>query len=471
MNFTRRLARKLAMVVPVVAMAVLMIALVAIPAVALTQMPAQPGGGTVLNSPDPVTIPTMLNYQGYLTDSSGNPINGTLAMTFSIYTTASGGSAVWTETQSSVSVTDGLFNVLLGSVNPINASDLTGTSYLGVKVGADPEMTPRQRMVSVGYAFHAETLDGMDSTDFVAVAGDTMTGTLFVYPTDPITNPVGVYGTGASTGVYGEGGTYGVHGEHSTSGNYGYLGTSGYGVRGNSTSGTGVYGYGDYTGVYGEHSSGNYGTLGAGAEGVYGSGSTGVRGYSGTGTGVRGYGVTYNFYAAGPGTDYGAFTGGHEVKLAADFPEDIKPGLIVSVTGETQVRIAEGEITFSSTLPTVQLSDTPNDSKVFGVLTSESPLPEDHWYESGEGDRFGIVNALGEGRVWVTNINGDIEAGDYITTSAIAGYGQKQADDLLHSYTLGKAIESVDWSQVTETVDFNGRTYQAYAIAVVYTSG
>ena len=73
--------------------------------------------------------------------------------------------------------------------------------------------------------------------------------------------------------------------------------------------------------------------------------------------------------------------------------------------------------------------------------------------------------------MWVTNINGDIQAGDYITTSAIAGYGQKQADDLLHSYTLGKATENVDWSKVTETVEFNGQTCKAYPIAVVYTSG
>ena len=82
-----------------------------------------------------------------------------------------------------------------------------------------------------------------------------------------------------------------------------------------------------------------------------------------------------------------------------------------------------------------------------------------------------MVNALGEGRVWVTNINGKIEAGDYITTSYVPGYGQLQDDDLLHSYTLGKAIETIDWEQVTETVQHDGRTYKRYLIAVVYTSG
>jgi hypothetical protein len=221
----------------------------------------------------------------------------------------------------------------------------------------------------------------------------------------------------------------------------------------------GLYGYGS-NGVYGKHTtSGSYGMLGNSNSGVLGYGSIGV----------YGYGDTWDFYAVHD--KYGPFTGAHEVKLANGFMADIKPGLIVSVTGETQVRTEEGEISCSSTLPSVQLANTPNDIKVAGALVSESPLPEDHWYQAAEGERFGIVNALGDGRVWVTNINGDIEAGNYITTSAIAGYGQKQDDDLLHAYTLGKATETVDWSHVTDTVEFNGQIYKAYLIAVFYTSG
>ena len=63
------------------------------------------------------------------------------------------------------------------------------------------------------------------------------------------------------------------------------------------------------------------------------------------------------------------------------------------------------------------------------------------------------------------------EPGDYITTSPVPGYGQRQNDDLLHSYTLGKAIEKVDWGSVTDTAEYNGRTVKIYLIAVVYTSG
>lgn len=191
-----------------------------------------------------------------------------------------------------------------------------------------------------------------------------------------------------------------------------------------------------------------------------------------SGIGVEGKGLTFDFYASGDGTNYGPFTGAHEVILSPEFPVSIKPGMIVSVTGGAKIRRNDkGDVSISSTLPSVRLSDNPNDKAVFGAFVKEAPLPEKHWYAKKEGERFGIINALGEGRVWVTNINGNINAGDYITTSSVSGYGQRQGDDLLHSYTLGKAIEDVDWDAVTETIDVNGQRVKVYLIAVVYTSG
>ena len=146
--------------------------------------------------------------------------------------------------------------------------------------------------------------------------------------------------------------------------------------------------------------------------------------------------------------------------------------MVVSATGKTETRKDKnGEISLSSTLPTVTLSTRANDKAVFGVIVSEGPLPKNHWYETKEAEHFGVVNALGEGRVWVTNRNGNVGTGDYITTSSVPGYGQMQDDDLLHSYTLGKAIETIDWKQVTETVQYDRKTYKRYLIAVVYTSG
>jgi hypothetical protein len=186
--------------------------------------------------------------------------------------------------------------------------------------------------------------------------------------------------------------------------------------------------------------------------------------------GVYGSGATYDFYAGGSGVNYGPFTGSHEVKIAPGIK--IEKGMIVSVTSETQIRNdSKGEVNLSSTLSTIRLSDKENDSGVFGVFIEEVNLPNGHWYKGKKGERFGVVNALGEGRVWITDINGEIKTGDYITTSLIPGYGQKQDDDVVHNYTLGKAIERVSWDKVDDFVEYNGKEYKRYLIAVVYTSG
>ena len=306
------------------------------------------------------------------------------------------------------------------------------------------------------------------------------------------TNGTGVFGFTAGTngtGVYGSAfgdNGMGVNGyANGTEGRgvYGYAsGTDGKGVHGYASWYGNVTNYGGYFRAAGTEGMGVYGlATGDNGMGVYGLASDDgeVMNYGGyfkaagtNGWGVYGYGKQWSFYADGPGGDYGPFTGAHEVKFAGTLPGEIVPGMIVSVTGKTEARKDKnGEISLSSTLPTVAISTKARDKAVFGVIVSDGPLPEDHWYETREGERFGVVNALGEGRVWVTDFNGQVQAGDYITTSFVQGYGQLQDDDLLHSYTLGKAIETIDWDQVAETVQHDGKTYKRYLIAVVYTSG
>ena len=296
---------------------------------------------------------------------------------------------------------------------------------------------------------------------------------------------IGVYGEGLSTS---DSINYGGYFVANAKQGIGALGVSdkGTGVKGSSEYGFGVHGFSIYsTGVRGEAADA-YGVWGTSyyEVGIFGHShtTTGVVGDSDNGPGVYGNsrnyigvvgaGKTFDFYANGDGVNYGAFTGAHEVKLTPETADIIESGMVVSVTGETQVRIYdENRISLSSTLPTVVLAQKANDKKVLGVFVEKIDLPDDHWYDKRDGEVFGAVNALGEGRVWVTDVNGPIEPGDYITTSAIPGYGQRQDDDLLHSYTLGKATEKVDWENVTDTVEYNGRTVKIYLIAVVYTSG
>jgi hypothetical protein len=102
-------------------------------------------------------IPQTINYQGYLTNAAGVPVNGTVQMVFSIYNVATGGAALWTETQS-VTAANGVYNVNLGKFTPMTLP-FDAPYYLGVAIGADPEMTPRQPLASVAYAFRAKTAE------------------------------------------------------------------------------------------------------------------------------------------------------------------------------------------------------------------------------------------------------------------------------------------------------------------------
>ena len=106
------------------------------------------------------TVPQLINYQGKLTKSTGAPLDTTIQMVFTIYADSNGISSKWSETQTSVKVEKGVFNVLLGSMNAIPDSVFDGTiRYLGVKVGGDPEITLRKAMVSVAYAFRSVKTD------------------------------------------------------------------------------------------------------------------------------------------------------------------------------------------------------------------------------------------------------------------------------------------------------------------------
>lgn len=105
-------------------------------------------------------IPRTLLYQGVLTDTTGNPKpDGSYSFTFRIYQTSSGGSTLWSETKS-LSTKRGLFNTLLGDATAIPTSLLFDRQYwLGLQVGADPELSPRIPLSSVGYSLNAAKAD------------------------------------------------------------------------------------------------------------------------------------------------------------------------------------------------------------------------------------------------------------------------------------------------------------------------
>lgn len=154
---------------------------------------------------------------------------------------------------------------------------------------------------------------------------------------------------------------------------------------------------------------------------------------------------------------YGTFTGFHrcyiEDELCNDENVDIFKneyiGRVVISTGKIKTDASrkkeceenehewyslEGKegITIEDALPIIQLSRIRKDKRVYGVLG-------DPKRGTNNNSRI-IVNGCGEGAICVANTNGNIENGDYIQTSDLLGYGEKQDDDLHRNYTIAKAV-------------------------------
>lgn len=207
-----------------------------------------------------------------------------------------------------------------------------------------------------------------------------------------------------------------------------------------STSGTlanGILGIGS--------SSGGYGVMGRGISsalaGVFGqhSASSGVTyGVEGASSSASGY----DFYASGSGTNYGPFTGGHDglvnKSFIADLGDIIKDSYILNKKNISNA-IAVNELCTNN--------DTP-----IGVFTSKSSLSENlpAALEDFDGDLSSFdritFNAVGEGCINVCGMNGNIESGDLIVCSYIAGKGMKQSDDIVRNNTVAKARESITFT-------------------------
>ncbi len=100
--------------------------------------------------------PTTISYQGRLTDAAGQAITTATSVTFAIYALPSGGTALFTSTQNITPDENGVFTVELG---PFAGTVFDGSKrYLGIKAGADAEMTPRQLLTGAPYAFNANDI-------------------------------------------------------------------------------------------------------------------------------------------------------------------------------------------------------------------------------------------------------------------------------------------------------------------------
>ncbi len=126
-------------------------------------------------------VPAVINYQSRLRTSGGVAITSAASVSFSLYTAATGGTALWTESRNQSSgacakVTpdaNGYFSVQMGSCEAFPAT-LTFTTplYLGVTIGSDSEASPRVAFAPAPYAMNSARVG-----NFVAdISANTLTG-------------------------------------------------------------------------------------------------------------------------------------------------------------------------------------------------------------------------------------------------------------------------------------------------------
>lgn len=122
-------------------------------------------------------VPTLVQYQGFLTDLAGQPLDGAHDLSFALYADSTGGVPLWEEAHPGVPVSDGAFATLLGTSSPLGTGYFSGAlRWLETRVDGTP-LAPRRSIASVPYALHAAQAD---------VAGALASGgPAFVHTPDP----------------------------------------------------------------------------------------------------------------------------------------------------------------------------------------------------------------------------------------------------------------------------------------------
>lgn len=190
-----------------------------------------------------------------------------------------------------------------------------------------------------------------------------------------------------------------------------------------------------------------------------------------------------------------SFTGQHRcIPIDDDLKEKI--GLICVSTGNFDTRSYSDkntkQVSINEAHPIIDISSKRNQKSVFGVISGQETIG------TGTGDQRGfsfqvggfgshipiaddddqrlLINSIGEGGIWICNINGDLENGDYITSCEIPGYGMLQDDDLLHNYTVAKITQDCNFELDNSKYDcvefeFEGQTYRKAFVGCTYHCG
>ena len=450
-------------------------------------------------------IPIIIDYNG-LVKSGGSQFGGTGLFKFAIINSA-GTTSYWSNDSTStagseptdgvsVTVTNGVFNVLLGDTTITNMNTLPASvfqdnsaTYLRVwfndGTSGYEQLTPDKQIVSVPYAYSARNINsdalyidqtnnrvGIGTTapnntfqvaDFInfnndgsialtaigyqAAQANTTGGSNTAIGYEALNNNTeGNSNTAVGTGAL----ALNVSGNRNTvigkeAGSFLTSGDNniiiGYRASAPNATGDSQLNIGDT--IYGDLASGfiGIGTTSPGVPLDAEEDANTVANFNRTGD--DGTIITFEQDGAVEGdisvssntVSYNGFTGSHFAWSSDKSP--FKKGSLLIATGNNKTShnndFGNGEVVYE-----VTTTDIKNDKRVLGVYLCEGKLGE---------EEIILVNAVGNSFILVTDTNGNIELGDFLTSSSISGHAQKQTESMFMNYTIGKALQTVNWDE------------------------
>ena len=144
---------------------------------------------------------------------------------------------------------------------------------------------------------------------------------------------------------------------------------------------------------------------------------------------------------------YNTFTANHDARIPETFNEKGYPyGTVMHLETIEHNPERPHQVDYF-----VEPSQKSYDKTVFGIYS----------HKHADKKNLHAIFALGDGHILVTKEGGNIEIGDYLTSSSIEGHAMKQDDDLLHGYTIAKATEAVTWENESSDSKLISCTYHA----------
>ena len=431
----------------------------------LAQGGSTPNEGETAQAPE-ANVGNYIPVQGRLTNAAGNPLNGNFDMTFRLYDTPSGGTALCQDANANVPVAGGLFNSeIWGNC----AGQITGQQlYLGIEVEGDGEMSPRQPIYAVPYAWSLRPgavisgAIGSDAMLHIENNGASGRGLRSYAMADSGANygvvgasrsPDGYggyfYNNGAGTGLWawtnssspGEPAVFGCVASNSANCN---TTSNATGVQGVSSEGDGVQGVSSnltYRGVYAGNTGGGVAlTANNNAPGGANHWYPTLYLVQGDSTGDFVVGASSIMGARSwrvDRTGKGFFNGGTQAS-GADFAEQ------VAVVGqEADYEPGDVLVISASTDRAVELSTSAYSTAVIGVYSTDPAVLAG---APDTDDPLGGVPVAIVGIVpcKVSAENGPIQRGDLLVTSSTPGHAMAAGENPPQGTVVGKALQALN---------------------------